>query len=72
LNFSRGKLIADKKLVDDRLDLLRVQIDVTSPQTPIRPVMMLASIRPELFGAIIIAGSPLSYWAGVRGKNPMR
>jgi pimeloyl-ACP methyl ester carboxylesterase len=35
-------------------------------------VMMLAATRPELFGPIIIAGSPLSYWAGVRGKNPMR
>jgi pimeloyl-ACP methyl ester carboxylesterase len=35
-------------------------------------LMMLAAIRPELFGPIIIAGSPLSYWAGVRGKNPMR
>jgi len=35
-------------------------------------VMMLAALRPELFGPIIIAGSPLSYWAGVRGKNPMR
>jgi pimeloyl-ACP methyl ester carboxylesterase len=35
-------------------------------------VMMLAAIRPELFGPIIVAGSPLSYWAGVRGKNPMR
>ncbi len=35
-------------------------------------VMILAAIRPELFGPIIIAGSPLSYWAGVRGKNPMR
>ena len=35
-------------------------------------IMMLASLRPELFGPIIIAGSPLSYWAGVRGKNPMR
>jgi hypothetical protein len=34
--------------------------------------MMLAAIRPELFGPIIIAGSPLSYWAGVHGKNPMR
>ncbi len=33
---------------------------------------MLAAIRPELFGPIIIAGSPLSYWAGVHGKNPMR
>src|SRR5215211_7852856 len=35
-------------------------------------VMMLASLRPELFGPLIIAGAPLSYWAGVRGKNPMR
>ena len=35
-------------------------------------VMMLAAVRPELFGPIIVAGSPLSYWAGVRGKNPMR
>jgi pimeloyl-ACP methyl ester carboxylesterase len=35
-------------------------------------VMMLAAIRPELFGPIIIAGSPLSYWQGVHGKYPMR
>ena len=35
-------------------------------------VMMLAAVRPELFGPIIIAGAPLSYWAGVHGKNPMR
>jgi hypothetical protein len=35
-------------------------------------VMMLASVRPELFGPLIIAGSPLSYWAGVEGENPMR
>jgi hypothetical protein len=35
-------------------------------------VMMLAALRPELFGPIIIAGSPLEYWAGVRGKYPMR
>ena len=35
-------------------------------------VMMLAAVRPELFGPIIIPGSPLSYWAGVKGKNPMR
>jgi uncharacterized protein DUF3141 len=35
-------------------------------------VMILASLRPDLFGPIIVAGSPLSYWAGVRGKNPMR
>ena len=35
-------------------------------------VMMLAAMRPDLFGPLIIAGSPLSYWAGVRGQNPMR
>lgn len=35
-------------------------------------VMMLAAIRPELFGPIIVAGSPLSYWGGVHGKYPMR
>jgi hypothetical protein len=35
-------------------------------------VMMLAAVRPELFGPLIIPGSPLSYWAGVHGENPMR
>jgi len=35
-------------------------------------VMMLAALRPELFGPIIIAGSPLEYWQGVHGKYPMR
>lgn len=35
-------------------------------------VMILAALRPELFGPIIIAGAPLSYWAGVHGQNPMR
>jgi pimeloyl-ACP methyl ester carboxylesterase len=35
-------------------------------------VMMVAAKRPDLFGPIIVAGSPLSYWAGVHGENPMR
>ena len=35
-------------------------------------IMMVAALRPKLFGPIIVAGSPLFYWAGVRGKNPMR
>jgi len=35
-------------------------------------IMLLAAMRPELFGPIIVAGSPLSYWAGVHGENPMR
>jgi pimeloyl-ACP methyl ester carboxylesterase len=35
-------------------------------------VMILASLRPELFGPLIIAGAPLAYWAGVHGQYPMR
>src|SRR5882762_5598891 len=35
-------------------------------------MMILASLRPEVFGPVIVAGAPLSYWAGVHGKNPMR
>ena len=35
-------------------------------------VMMMAAIQPDLVGPIVLAGSPLSYWAGVRGRNPMR
>ena len=35
-------------------------------------LMMTAAVRPELFGPLIVAGSPLSYWGGVHGKYPMR
>lgn len=35
-------------------------------------IMMAAATRPELFGPIIIAGAPLSYWAGWRNMYPMR
>ncbi|MFO1070177.1 MAG: DUF3141 domain-containing protein [Geminicoccaceae bacterium] len=35
-------------------------------------VMIVAALRPELFGPIIVAGAPLSYWNGVHGANPMR
>lgn len=35
-------------------------------------IMMMAAIHPELCGPLVLAGSPLSYWAGVRGRNPMR
>jgi hypothetical protein len=35
-------------------------------------VMMLAASQPEITGPIVINGAPLSYWAGVTGKNPMR
>jgi pimeloyl-ACP methyl ester carboxylesterase/tellurite resistance protein len=35
-------------------------------------IMMLAAAAPDLVGLVSIAGAPLSYWAGVEGKNPMR
>jgi pimeloyl-ACP methyl ester carboxylesterase len=35
-------------------------------------LMILAAAAPELVGPILLAGSPISYWAGVEGKNPMR
>jgi poly(3-hydroxyalkanoate) synthetase len=35
-------------------------------------VMMLAASQPDITGPIVINGAPLSYWAGVTGKNPMR
>jgi len=35
-------------------------------------IMMMAAIHPEKVGPVMLAGSPLSYWAGVHGKNPMR
>ncbi|WGR68650.1 MULTISPECIES: DUF3141 domain-containing protein [unclassified Bradyrhizobium] len=31
-----------------------------------------ASLRPKLFGPLIIAGAPLAYWVGMHGKYPMR
>jgi len=35
-------------------------------------LMILAAAAPGLVGPILLAGSPISYWAGVEGKNPMR
>ncbi len=34
--------------------------------------LMVAMLSPDLFGPCLIVGSPMSYWQGVRGKNPMR
>ena len=34
--------------------------------------MIMAATHPDIPGPLLLAGSPLSYWAGVRGKNPMR
>jgi pimeloyl-ACP methyl ester carboxylesterase len=35
-------------------------------------LMILAALAPESVGPILLAGSPISYWSGVAGKNPMR
>jgi pimeloyl-ACP methyl ester carboxylesterase/tellurite resistance protein len=35
-------------------------------------IMMVAAAAPDDVGIVAIAGSPLSYWAGVEGLNPMR
>jgi len=35
-------------------------------------LLMAAAIRPEVFGPLMVAGSPVSYWAGRHGRAPMR
>ncbi len=35
-------------------------------------IAMLGTLHPENVGPIILNGAPLSFWAGVAGKNPMR
>jgi hypothetical protein len=35
-------------------------------------IMMMAATKPGRTGPIMLAGTPLSYWAGVHGKNPLR
>lgn len=34
--------------------------------------MLLAATNPDLTGPVVINGSPMSYWAGQRGKTPLR
>ena len=35
-------------------------------------IMMMAATNPGRTGPIMLAGTPLSYWAGVHGRNPLR
>ncbi|WP_310390085.1 DUF3141 domain-containing protein [Roseateles sp.] len=35
-------------------------------------LLLLAAAQPEAVGPILLAGAPVSYWAGVEGKHPMR
>lgn len=34
--------------------------------------MLLAASSPDVTGPVVANGAPLSYWAGVKGKNPLR
>nr|WP_243067663.1 DUF3141 domain-containing protein [Candidatus Rhodoblastus alkanivorans] len=34
--------------------------------------LMVAKLRPDLFGPCLVPGSPMSHWQGVHGKDPMR
>ena len=67
-----------------RIEALFLQtIAARHPEAPGKPfiigncqagwaTMILASAAPELAGPILLAGAPLAYWSGVRGRNPMR
>lgn len=35
-------------------------------------LMILAAAAPDAVGPVLLAGAPLAYWSGVRGRNPMR
>jgi hypothetical protein len=35
-------------------------------------LMMTSAVSPEHVGPLLLAGAPVSYWAGEKGKNPMR
>ncbi|GGX90594.1 hypothetical protein GCM10007160_17570 [Litchfieldella qijiaojingensis] len=75
-----GQMVED--VVDAEIAFLR-EVIARHPDTTERPmvvgncqagwqIMMAAALEPECFGPILIAGAPLSYWAGERGKAPMR
>ena len=34
--------------------------------------LMVAMLRPDLFGPCLLAGAPMSFWQGRHGENPMR
>ena len=35
-------------------------------------IALMSATNPKLAGVLILAGAPISYWAGVHGVNPMR
>ncbi len=68
-------------VIDGQVEFLK-QVVKLHPESP-KPIaigncqagyqtLMAAMLSPDLFGSVIMAGSPMSYWQGVHGKNPMR
>ncbi|WP_249975370.1 DUF3141 domain-containing protein [Vreelandella olivaria] len=75
-----GQTVED--VVEAEITFIRHIIEL-HPETTERPmvvgncqagwqIMMAAALEPDVFGPILIAGAPLSYWAGEHGKAPMR
>lgn len=75
-----GQTVED--VVESEVAFLRHVIEL-HPETTEKPmvvgncqagwqIMMAAALEPDVFGPILIAGAPLSYWAGEHGKAPMR
>ncbi|MCX2523003.1 DUF3141 domain-containing protein [Larsenimonas rhizosphaerae] len=75
-----GQTIED---VVDALSQFISHVRASHPEADSRPMvigncqagwqlMMAAALAPEDVGPILIAGTPLSYWAGHRGGSPMR
>ena len=75
-----GQTLAD--VMDAEARFLE-EVIARHPQCKARPVVigncqagwaisMLAAVRPELFGPLLVVGAPLSYWAGSQKLNPMR
>ena len=75
-----GQTVED--VVESEVAFLRHVIE-RHPETTEKPMvvgncqagwqlMMAAALEPDVFGPILIAGAPLSYWAGEHGKAPMR
>ncbi|MGO2054619.1 MULTISPECIES: DUF3141 domain-containing protein [unclassified Halomonas] len=75
-----GQTVED--VIESEIAFLRHVIEL-HPETTEKPmvvgncqagwqIMMAAALEPDVFGPILIAGAPLSYWAGERGKAPMR
>lgn len=74
-----GQTLADVCIAEGRF--VR-EVALRHPNAP-RPVivgncqggwasMVLAASNPDVTGPVVANGAPLSYWAGVRGKNPLR